>query len=295
MVPFTVSGLSSVVNQLLPEPHAGLLAGLLFGTNASLSPEFYDALVVSGTLHIIALSGMNITIMEDLIGKTLLRFVGKRVASAITIGIVVWFVWFVGASPTIIRAAIMGSVSLIAVIFGRQYWALLSWGIAIGIMLIVRFDWLFHISFQLSAMATLGIILFGKDTVVVSSRKNQDPNIYIINGSGRETLIESFRKAGRFIVRIFGDNLRFTLAAQLFTIPIIMVSFRRFSLVSPFANLAIGWVIAPVTILGWATVLVGWVVLYAGQILAWIDWILLEYLIRTIFFISGLPLAGFAW
>lgn len=326
MPDFSVFGLSRVINQLLPEPHAGLLAGLLFGTKASLPPEFYNALVSSGTLHIIALSGMNITIMEDLIGSILLPLVGKRAASGIAIGIIAWFVWFVGASPTILRAAIMGSISLIAVIFGRQYWALLSWTVAVVGMLVVHVSWLFDISFQLSAMATLGIILFGgkrneerdgrclTDCVGLSGKqascnlhhdhceRKEARLLYAVRGDDqacRRPFISAMARYFVVFVRSFYSvvrtNFRLTLAAQVCTMPIIVFSFHRLSFVSPVANVAIGWVIAPATIVGWVAVLTGWMVLYVGQVVAWVDWILLEYLIQTIYFISRLPFAGLAW
>lgn len=268
MTPFSVSGLETIINQLLPEPHAALLAGLLFGTKSSLSPDFYTALSSSGTLHIIALSGQNISIMESLIGTMLRPLVGKRLASGITIGIIIWFVWFVGPSPSIIRAAVMGSIGLLAILFGRQYWAILSWILTCGVMLLIHGAWLFDISFQLSALATLGIILFGKQKTV----SNQ-----------------------WWVWRIIKDDLRLTLSAQVFTIPLSVVVFRQLSLVSPLANLAIGWVIAPVTLLGWMTVLAGYMLLYAGQILAWVDWILLEYVIRTVYIVGGLPFATIRW
>jgi len=260
MTEFTVSGLTVIINQLLPEPHAGLLAGLLFGTKAAIPRDFYDALVATGTLHIIALSGQNISIMESLISFILLPCIGKRWASIVTVGIIVWFVWFVGPSPSIIRAAIMGSISLIAVLFGRQYWAILAWIVTCGSMLIIHIGWLSDISFQLSALATLGIILFGR----------KEKNMML-------------------------ENLRLTLAAQTFTIPLIFFSFHRISFISPVANLAIGWVIAPVTLVGWATILFGSVVLYVGQVIAWIDWILLEYLIKTIQLMSRIPFASLGW
>lgn len=307
MAPFTVSGLTSVINQLLPEPHAGLLVGLLFGTKAALSRDFYNALVATGVLHIIALSGQNITIMEDLIGMMLLPLVGKRWAAAITIGIIVWFVWFVGVSASVVRAAIMGSMSLIAILFGRQYWALLSWAITVGIMLIINIGWVADISFQLSALATLGIILFGsgKDLrPALVAHKNFDPDSsagqkFVIAPSRGlyriSSMIRIFVKWSRFVWSIIRDDLRLTLAAQVFTIPITLFTFHRFSLISPWANIAIGWVIAPVTMLGWMTVLLGFFVLYAGQVVAWIDWILLEYIIRTIQLLSQIPLASFGW
>lgn len=282
MVPWSVAGLSQLVGMLLPEPHAALLSGLLFGSKASFSPDLYAAMVKSGTLHIVALSGQNIAIMEDLIGVFLVPFVGKRRAAVCTIGLVIWFVWFVGPSASIVRAAIMGSIGVLAIVSGRQYWAVLSWMIAVGIMLIVRFSWITDISFQLSAGASLGIILFGKS-----------PRLHAMGAgvSGR-SLVSSLWSAVRVGCE---ENLRLTLAAQVLTVPIILLSFHRMSLISPIANLAIGWVIAPVTLLGWMTVFLGFFVLYAGQVIAWIDWVLLEYLIRTIRFMSQVPFAGFGW
>lgn len=297
MIPFTVSGCVSLLGRLLPEPHAGLLAGLLFGTKAELAPDFYDALIATGTLHIVALSGMNITIMEGLLGAVLVPFVGRRWASAITIGVIAWFVWFVGPSPSIVRAAIMGSLTLLAVISGRQYWALLSWGLAVGGMLVIRFSWLFDVSFQLSAAASLGIILFGgsgnlgPETVAPERPSTIGSPGSSVSCAGSRDMpgpVHTFVAAVKEVIRL-------TLAAQVFTIPIIFWQFRRISLISVLANLAIGWVIVPITALGWMTVLAGWGLLYAGQIIAWIDWVLLEYLIRTIYFLSRLPFASLEW
>jgi len=265
---FTVAGLTEIINRLLPEPHAGLLAGLLFGTKTSLSPDVYQALVTTGTLHIVALSGMNITIMIDMIGLALMPVIGVRWASITAIGVIGWFVWFVGMDPPIVRAAIMGSISLFSVLAGRQYWGLISWGIASGSMLIVKPEWLFDISFQLSVFASLGIILFGKT--------ENKPTQGLIAGA----------------YNYLRNTMRLTLAAQVFTVPLIFFTFHRISIVSPCANVAIGWIIAPLTMLGWATVLTGWMVLYAGQILGWIDWLLLEYLVRTVFLFSSIPFAG---
>ncbi len=254
---FTVTGLTGIINQLLPEPHAGLLAGLMFGTKTALPSDLYNALIVSGTIHIAALSGMNVSILVRMIDKSLLRVVGKRAAGLLTLLLIAWFVWFVGPSPSIVRASIMGSLAIFAVLTGRQYWAILSWMLAVGSMLLVNVSWITDISFQLSALATLGIILFG----------------------GNEK---------RWVV----NELRLTLAAQVFTIPLILFHFHRVSLISPLANLAIGWVIAPLTGLGWVTVLVGFVWLSLGQIVAWLDWVALEYVVRTVQFISALPFAS---
>lgn len=158
----TMTAFTGLIGQLIPEPHAGLLSGILFGTKASMSRELYDALVQTGTLHIVALSGTNITILTGLVATALLWFVSRRVASLLTIVLIICFVWFVGPSTSVIRAAIMGCLSLFAVIFGRPVWAFWSWCIAVITMLLFSPGWLSDISFQLSALATLGMILLDR-------------------------------------------------------------------------------------------------------------------------------------
>jgi len=262
-----------VLQEVLPEPHAGLLAGLLFGVKTSVPKELYTALVSSGTLHIIALSGMNISIISRMVQGGLVPVVGQRVASLGTLFLIVWFVWFVGPSPSIVRAAIMGGLSLMATVLGRQYWALYAWCLAVVGMLLFHPLWIGDISFQLSVFATLGIILFGTSRVASLS---QHQSI----------------QWKRVVMGMIRDNFHLTLAAQVFTIPIIFWYFHRISLVSPIANLLIGWVISPLTGVGWITVIASVVWLPLGRMIAWIDWIGLEYLIQTIYFVSKLPFAS---
>ncbi|MBI5019359.1 ComEC/Rec2 family competence protein [Candidatus Gottesmanbacteria bacterium] len=270
----TVLSLTQIINRLLPEPHAGLLVGLLFGTKSSLPPDFYDALVASGTLHIVALSGMNIAIMSRLVQMVLVGAIGRRASGVATIGFICWFVWFVGASPSIIRASLMGGVSLLAVLFGRQYWAIYAWSIAVVLMLFSRPQWLTDISFQLSALATLGIILFGGDP---SAENNPGGKII---------------KWGSYIKKIVITDLRLTLAAQVFTVPIVFWNFHKVSLISPVANLLIGWVIGPLTGLGWITVLLSFFWFPLGYIVAWLDWVFLEYIVRTVYIMGSLPFSN---
>lgn len=256
----TVATFTSVINQVLPEPHAGLLAGMLFGTKATLSKDFLDALTKTGTLHIVALSGMNISILADICATTFLRVTSRRVASLATVLIIIGFVWFVGVSASVVRAAIMGSLALLAVMTGRPTWSLFSFILTVGSMLLVKPSWIGDLSFQLSALATLGIILFGK------KQKN-----------------------------VIGDTLQTTLSAQVFTIPLILFTFRRISLVSPLTNVLIGWVIAPLTGIGMALAFLGWIWLPIGYVFGWVSWVLLEYLILMVNWTAKLPFSSLGW
>lgn len=258
----------SLINQLMPEPHAGLLAGILFGVKAALSKSFTDELIVTGTIHIVALSGMNITILAAIVTTTLSGFVSRRVASLLTIVIIIGFVLLVGPSASIVRAAIMGIITMLGLVWGRQVWALWSLFLAAGIMLLVNFSWLFELSFQLSFFATLGILLFGQET-------------------------QAIPKTGRW--DFIKEELRVTLAAQVFTIPIIMFHFHRISLVAPLTNLLIGWTIPYITALGIIAVLAAWVWLPLGYIAGWAVWVFLEYLILAVQITSRIPFAGIGW
>jgi len=320
----TVSDFTAIINQLLPEPHAGLLNGILFGVKATIAKDLSTALIKTGTLHIIALSGMNITILSDLVSITLLRFVSRRIASLLTVFIIIGFILFVGISPSVIRAGIMGSITLIAIIFGRQAWSFFTWIIAVAIMLLIKPVWLGDISFQLSALATLGIILFGKKSIAVekrgaevgssviarirqpaetwqslayaSSDKLRDPSLITRDDKKMQNFFSLHSlKLFRFLWSLIEDDLRVTLAAQLFTVPLILFTFHQISFISPLSNVLIGWIIAPLTVLGFFTTIAGWVWLPLGQVFAWVTWVPLQYVLTIISLTSRIPFASFSW
>lgn len=258
----------SVINSLLPEPQASLLAGMLFGVRATMSYPFYLALRDTGVLHVIALSGMNIAILIDIFGKLLNRY-GRKFSAIFSGIIIILFVFFVGPSPTIVRAGIMGSMSLFAIILGRRYWSMLALFIASGVMLFLRPEWIGEVSFQLSFLATLGVILANK--VVERER----------SGRWSKQLIYALK-----------ENIAMTVSAQLFTLPVIVYHFERISLVSPIANLLTGWSIQPIMILGILTSVLGWIWLPLGYIPAWITWVFLTYFVEVVEILAKLPFAS---
>lgn len=313
---------TAIINQLLPEPHAGLLNGILFGTKATIPKEFMDALIGTSTLHIVALSGMNITILESIIADTLLPFIGRRWASALTILLIIGFIWFVGLSPSVIRAGIMGTLALIATIFGRQRWSLFFYAITCAVMLAINPSWIGNLSFQLSALATLGIILFGgKGAMVAGPAARVLPSDVLTKttsslgtSSDHTNIFRQLFKSrwqglraldGRptprvtkvilFLYSLIADDLRVTLAAQSLTLPIMIFTFRRISFISPVTNILIGWIIQPITVLGFIVAILGWVWLPLGQVVAWFTWVLLQYMILIITWTAKLPFSSITW
>lgn len=257
-----------VVNQVLPEPQAALLNGILFGVRTAFPKDLYNSLIATGTIHITALSGQNISILARVIGEVTLPL-GRKNSILITLGSILGFVLFVGVESTVVRAAIMGSISLLAVYFGRRNWSLLSLILASVTILLIKPEWINTLSFQLSFAATLGIILLGQSEIHKST----------------VTLMAEIK-------REFSINLRTTLAAQLFTLPLIIIYFGRISLVSPLTNVLIAPLVTPIMVLGLLTGVGGWLWLPIGQILAWFTWVLLSLLLAFIYITASLPFAA---
>lgn len=256
-----------VINSFLPEPQASLLNGILFGVKSSMPKSLYESLVATGTLHIVALSGMNISILIALVTSAgIFLGLNRKTASLLAIGFIVFFVFFVGPSPSIVRAAIMGSLTLLAVYFGKQEWGLLSLFFAAGIMLLWDFSLIKNLSFQLSFFSTLGILLANK-------------KIECQKGNG---LLNQF-----FL--LIKTNLKLTFSAQLFTLPIILYNFHRLSLISPIVNLLIEWTIQPIMILGFLAGFLGWIWPPLGILPAWLCWVPLTYLIKVVEFFAKIP------
>lgn len=287
-----------LLGKMLHEPYAGLLAGIVFGTKATLSRDLYDMLIQTGTIHIIALSGFNITILASITNMTILPFLGRVRSSIVTIMLIALFIWYVGPGPSIVRAGIMGTLSLLAVIYGRQAWALYSLIISSGIMLLYKPEWLANISFQLSVVSTLGIILFGRKKYS-GHKMLKRFELYEKDMLARwdiahvfEKLLYMCVKGVQFVFQLFSDDLRVTLAAQVFTVPLIFYYFHRVSLVSPIANMLIGWAIAPVTVFGICATVLGVLWLPLGRLCALCAWIFLKYIITVVSLTSRVPFAS---
>jgi len=252
----TPSIFTSVTNTYLPEPHASLLNGIIFGTNLKVTKEFYEYLKIVGLLHIVVLSGSNISLLTAIISKSLF-FLSKQLSILITILIIVFFIIFVGAQAPIIRAGFMGVLTLVAIIYGRKYTAL--YVLLLSAIFVALFwpKWLTTLSFQLSYGASLGIILFSPK-----------------------------KKMNYFINQFF-----LSLSAQIFTAPLIFLKFKTVSLISPISNICIAWTIAPLMVFGFLTAFLGKINFYLGLIPSYICYGLLTYVVWIIECLARFPWA----
>lgn len=146
-----------IYGQVLPDDWAGLLSGMLFGVQADFSPNFLLALRYTGVMHIIAASGMNITLTAGGLMGILLKFFHRRMAIVLCLVSIFAYTALAGFQPSIIRAAIMGSMTLAAGLIGRQSYSVIGLFVAAVGMLFINPGWLFDIGFQLSFLATAGL------------------------------------------------------------------------------------------------------------------------------------------
>lgn len=261
-----------IINSYLPEPEASLLVGMLFGRSVKFSKDLYQSLIATGTIHVVALSGMNLTVLINFIGKIVYPL-GKKLSILANIIAIIIFVVFVGASPTIVRAGIMASLSLLAIYFGRQKSVFLNLFIAGIIMIFLEPSLLKNLSFQLSFLSTLGILVFAPQPIKTQFTNNLTQDIYLE------------------LKRLIKENLRTTLAAQVAVLPLIIFTFSQVSLISPLTNLFISFLITPIMILGFISSLLGFVYHPLGQIIAWFVYPFLHLFVKIVEITSQIPFA----
>jgi competence protein ComEC len=152
------------LNQMVPEPEAALGAGILLGVRSSIAPEVADAFAVAGLTHVVAISGWNIAIVAAIVG-TLARPLeqrrgGRWLAPAAAGATIAGYVVLTGASPSVVRAALMAGAMVIARLGGSRAHAASALALAALAMLLTAPSVLWDVGFQLSALATAGLILF---------------------------------------------------------------------------------------------------------------------------------------
>lgn len=144
----------------------GLVKALILGVRNDIDVEQRDAFARSGTMHVLAVSGMHVGLIYWILSK-LLGWMGRKAFGRWFRGTLVlaslWmFAGLAGGSPSIVRAAIMFSVFTVADSLGRPSEPLNSLGLAALVLLVFEPPMLWQLGFQLSFMAVLGIILFYK-------------------------------------------------------------------------------------------------------------------------------------
>jgi competence protein ComEC len=255
------------INRLLPSPQAPLLDGILLGVESDIPDDVREAFNRTGTSHVIAISGANIIVVIRVLMGLLKPPLGERRAGWVTVVGIGFYTVLVGADPAVVRAAIMGSMALLAAQGGRRAYGLTLLAFAIWLMTLWNPLTLWDIGFQLSVAATAGLILFSDGFTKALERALQ-------HGFARHT--------ARQITQWLAEPVLVSLAAQITTTPLILVYFGRLSVISFLANILIVPAQAYIMTLGWLAVMLGMVWPVIGEPLAWIVWIPLTYTLKIV-------------
>ncbi len=244
----------AVFNRILPAEEAAFLAGLTLGERSGFSKELIESLKASGTTHLVALSGYNITLIVVAIRRSLGRMLSRQSAFFLTLGLISLFVVMTGAEASVVRAAIMGAILLLAQEIGRpssfrNAITLTAFGMALINPLIVRFD----VGFQLSFLSLLGITYLAPITKKMLRLKDAP---------------------GSFEWR---ENLVATIGAQLAVVPLLILYFGTLSLTFLPANILVLGLVPWTMTLGFAVGVLGFFSLFLAQALGWFLHLLLAY------------------
>lgn len=239
----------------LAEPHASFLAGITLGSKSGIPEDVYEKFKATGTAHIVALSGYNISIIAWAVMGAMMFFMAARnISFWISLAVIVLFVLMTGASASVVRAAVMGILVLIARREGRIYTATNALVFAGAAMVflnpkILRFD----VGFQLSFLATLGLIILSPR---LEEKLKNAPKLF----GAKEALIA-------------------TLSAQIFVLPLLIYQFGYFSPIGILVNILILPAVPIAMFLGFAGAFSGLISPILAKIFLWpaqlfLSWIL---------------------
>ncbi len=250
----------------LGEPHAALAAGLVVGEKNALGKDLLNDFRIVGLIHIVVLSGFNITIVGDAMRRVLAFLPRVWGISVGGIGIALFGV-MVGGGATVVRSCFMAGIALSADLIRRDYDVVRALIFAALIMLIQNPMILLHDpSFQLSFLATLGLIL----------------------------LASPIEKKLTFIPDRFGIRgiVASTIATQIFVSPYILYMMGQISIIGMVVNILVLPVIPATMLVVFLTGAIGFIYLPAAQIFGWISYFLLSYELHLVEWFARLPFAS---
>lgn len=254
------------IEKIFPEPEASFLKGLLFGEKASFSLEFRQKLQKSGTSHLIALSGYNVTvIIQSVLLLFLFLGLGRKLSFLFAAIFIIGFILMTGASPSVVRAGLMGILAILGQVFGRLYYSQNALFASLFLMTffnpkILRFD----PAFQLSFLATLGLIYLS-------------PFYQKIFQARKESFLN------------WRENLAITFSAQSAVLPLLIIHFGYLSLVAPFTNVLLISLIPLTMLLGFLIISLSFLSLPLAFAFGWPLYFLLKYETLIINFFGSLP------
>ncbi len=256
------------IEEIIPEPQAGLGEGVLLGVKRAIGKDLEDVFRETGIIHIVVLSGYNIMLVVEGVMFALSFLFVPKVRMIMGIGIIILFAILVGLSATVVRASVMAGLLIVARSSGRVYAVLRALMITgVGMLLLNPYLLVHDPGFQLSFLATLGLILLSP---FLESKLTRIPSFLGVRG---------------FVTA--------TLATQIFVLPLLLFQMGTLSIVSVLVNVL---VLPMVPIAMFFTFLTGVVGIFSGFLgmgVGYVAYLTLGYIITVAEFFGRLPFASF--
>ena len=259
-----------IAKKFIPPPQIGILEALFSGDEGNISKEWKDKFNMTGTRHITAVSGMNITIIGFLIMSFAMSCgLWRKQAIYLSVFLLIFYILMIGAPASAVRAGIMAVILMAAQYFGRLSSASRAVLFAAAVMLaknplLLRLD----VGFQLSFLAIFGLIYL------------------------QPILFNWLKKIPNWKMFPVRTTFSATLSAQFFTLPILVYNFGYIPLLSPITNFLIVPLLAPITILIFIFGILGMIFWPLGFLFSLPTWLSLTYIISVIDWFSKLPFAS---
>ncbi|MDA2922819.1 ComEC family competence protein [Patescibacteria group bacterium AH-259-L07] len=276
---FLYSGLLSVKNRIksiidtnLSEPQSSFISALILGLKRQVPQQMRDWFAHSGTAHLLAVSGLHISILTKMLMIFLVStlLIRRQHAFWFVLVLIGLFILLAGAPASAVRAGVMGLSLLYAEKLGRPYSSMRILLLAATIMLLINPKLLkADIGFQLSFTAVLGLYF-------LSPWFNQ-----------------YFKSVPNFRLVPVRQYLSATLGAQIFVLPLILYYFGNLSLIAPLANIIILSIMPVVMAFGFLFAIFGLIHTWLSYIILWPLWILLTFVILVAKIGASIPFVSF--
>jgi competence protein ComEC len=254
------SAIQSQMFRLWPEPASSLMAGILYGSRSGLPRELTDNFTRTGVSHIVAVSGYNVSIIVIVL-NVILIYIGlsRRQSFWFLAALILAFVFFSGATASVVRAGVMAAIVLIAQYAGRLSAASRTLVYAAVIMLLFNpYVLIWDVGFQLSFLSTMGLVYLLPILENAVSKKINSKNLFLLP-----------------LVKVLVTPV----SAIIATLPLVLFQFGRLSLVAPLVNVLILWLVPWLMLFGFISLILSFVFFPFGQVVAWVAGLGLNYVI----------------
>ncbi len=274
------NSLSQALAEVLSEPQAALAQGIVLGNRGNIPPPLKENFSRTGTAHLLAISGLHLSIVAGILLSLGIWLFGRRhyLYVWLALGAIWLYAIITGMNAPVLRGAIMASLFLTSELLGRQRSAMTSLAFAAAVMVGISPRILWDASFQLSFLAMAGLILL----------------VPLLQVIGRKAVNATLGEEGTLvsIASVITDSFSVTLGAIIAVWPVVAHYFGIVSLVGPLATLLALPALPAIIITGVLAGGLGLVALPVAQVIGWLAWLFLSYLLLVVNGFAALPVSS---